>query len=94
MQAHLANPFAMLLNAEAVLHEMHHSASLERLAHQVYHPLDKITKVRTPSGAEAFDETVDAMADDPSAADLPESYADPEQLIGDEDDLADYDTRH
>lgn len=92
MQAQFANPFAMLINAEAVLQEMNSSASLEKLAHQVYHPLDKITKVRAPKDAAAFDESVDAMAEDPLAAELPESYADPEQLIGDDD--FDYDTRH
>lgn len=64
LQAHLANPFAMLLNAEAVLHEMHCSASLEKLAHKVHHPLDKVVKARLPAELADFDATVDAAIEE------------------------------
>jgi hypothetical protein len=72
LQAHLANPFAMLLNAEAVLHEMHCSESLEKLAHQVHHPLDKVIKARKPAELEDFDATVDAAIEElPPETELP-----------------------
>ena len=64
LQAHLANPFAMLLNAEAVLHEMHCSESLEKLSHQVFHPLDKVVKVRLPADLADFDATVEAAIEE------------------------------
>lgn len=70
VQTFSANPFAMLLNAEAVLQEMHRSESLEKLEHHVYHPLDKVTKARMPADLAAFDATVDAALEIEEADDM------------------------
>ncbi len=86
LNAHIANPFAMLLNAEAVLYEMNHSESLESLAHQIHHPLDKVTKVKLPQELAAYDENVEATIGD-DISDLPaEDRADAELLTKDMDE--------
>jgi len=71
LHSQLSNPFAMLLNAEAVLDYMHHSESLEKLAHQVHHPLDKVTRVSLPMELAAYDDNVEATIGD-DISDLPE----------------------
>lgn len=86
LNAHLANPFAMLINAEAVLYEMNQSEALESLAHQIYHPLDKVTKVQLPQELAAYDENVEATIGD-DISDLPaEDRADAELLTQDMDE--------
>lgn len=70
VQTYSANPFSMLLNAEAVLQEMHRSESLERLEHHVHRPLDKVTKVRMPADLAAFDASVDATLEIEEADDV------------------------
>ncbi|MFX1678433.1 hypothetical protein PV762_04310 [Mitsuaria sp. CC2] len=60
-QAFAANPFAMLLDPERVVHEVAASERLSRLRSRVYRPLDKplIAHVGAADQA-AFDEEVDA----------------------------------
>ncbi len=70
LSAHINNPFAMLINAEAVLSAMQHSEALERLAHQVHRPLDKVAQARLPQDLAAYDEDVDATIGD-DISDLP-----------------------
>lgn len=86
LNANIANPFAMLINAEAVLYEMNHSEALESLAHQIYHPLDKVAKVKLPQELAAYDESVEATIGD-DISDLPaEDRADAEPLASAMDD--------
>lgn len=70
LNAHIANPFAMLINAEAVLYAMNQSETLESLAHQIHHPLDKVAKVKLPQELAAYDESVEATIGD-DISDLP-----------------------
>jgi len=37
----LTDPFAMLLDLDSVVNEVHKSERLQRLSRRVYHPLDK-----------------------------------------------------
>lgn len=86
LNAHIANPFAMLINAETVLYEMNHSETLESLAHHIYHPLDKVAQVKLPQELAAYDENVEATIGD-DISDLPaEDRADAELLTQNLDD--------
>ncbi|MBI5258637.1 MAG: hypothetical protein HY855_19185 [Burkholderiales bacterium] len=61
-----ANPFALLLDPQAVLASIEHSDRLERLHRRVCRPLDKPVLPNAPAGtdARAFDQAVDDSADD------------------------------
>lgn len=86
LHSQLSSPFAMLLNAEAVLDYMHHSESLEKLAHKVHHPLDKVTRVSLPVELAAYDDNVEATIGD-DISDLPEEDRFDAPLDGGADDL-------
>ena len=56
-----ANPFAMLLDPERVVHEVAASERLARLRSRIYRPLDKpLIAHRGADDQAAFDEEVDA----------------------------------
>lgn len=61
-----SNPFALMMNPEAVLAAVAGSDRLLRLKSRICRPLDKPTIVPADGDAAAFDDAVDAMppADD------------------------------
>lgn len=63
----LADPFAMLISPDAVMHAVEHSDRLARLQRRVYRPLDRPW---IPLKASAdFDSAIDAEIDVPDLAD-------------------------
>lgn len=64
-----ANPFAMMIDPQAVITAMDRSDRLARLRRQVYHPLDKPLLARRDAKMAAFDELVDADPSDDAAGD-------------------------
>jgi hypothetical protein len=58
----VANPFALMMNPEAVLQALARSDRLERLQRRICRPLDKPVIAKAGSDAEAFDKAVDAQA--------------------------------
>lgn len=59
-----ANPFAMMIDPQAVITAMDRSDRLARLRRQVYHPLDKPFLARRDAKVAAFDDEVDADLSD------------------------------
>jgi hypothetical protein len=58
-----ANPFALLMNPEAVHAALAQSEHLNSLKSRVWRPLDQPLIPRTTDDAEAFDESVEATED-------------------------------
>ena len=65
-----ANPFALMMNPQAIVEAIEHSERLERLQRRVCRPLDKplIPKKKAAELA-AFDRDIDDAADEPFAED-------------------------
>lgn len=63
---HVANPFEMLVNPQAILHAMESSTRLQSLNRKVCRPLDKPAPSKPAEGGEivSFDATVDESVDD------------------------------
>lgn len=61
-----ANPFALMIDPQAVLQQVERSERLERLERHVCRPLDKPMLGRAQSASDDFDREVDAQegADD------------------------------
>lgn len=57
------NPFALLMEPEAIFAAMASSDRLARLKSRICRPLDKPLVTRGDSDASAFDDSVDAMAE-------------------------------
>ncbi|MCK6432568.1 MAG: hypothetical protein HUU30_05750 [Burkholderiaceae bacterium] len=64
-----ANPFALLLDPQAVLARVEHSQRLERLHRRVCRPLDKPVLPGQGGTARDFDRSVDEAGDEPAEAD-------------------------
>lgn len=62
-----SNPFALLLDPQAVVAVIERSERLARLQSRVCRPLDKPLIAHAPAGSEEFDSAVDAAADDADA---------------------------
>jgi hypothetical protein len=62
---HTASPFDMLVNPQAILDAIEHSASLEALQSTIWRPLERniVPKVAPAADARAFDATVDRSGD-------------------------------
>ncbi|MCB2020974.1 MAG: hypothetical protein M9915_04170 [Rhizobacter sp.] len=58
----VANPFALMMNPEAVLQALARSDRLERLQRRICRPLDKPVIAKAEPDAEEFDKSVDAQA--------------------------------
>lgn len=69
MQRHqiTANPFALLMNPEAVHAALAQSDRLNGLKSQVWRPLDQPLLPHTATDASAFDESVEAAEEDGDA---------------------------
>ena len=50
---HIANPFDMLVNPQAILDAIEHSAALEGLERKIWRPLERCAPVKPAQGAEA-----------------------------------------
>lgn len=59
-----ANPFAMMLDPEAVLKQIEHSERLERLQRRICRPLDKPLIGKAQGDVAAHNLAVDAADDD------------------------------
>jgi hypothetical protein len=59
-----ANPFALLMDPEAVHAALAQSAHLNNLKSRVWRPLDQPLIPRTSGDVDAFDESVDTAGDD------------------------------
>lgn len=70
-QALIANPFALMMEPEAVFQAMEHSERLNRLQRRVCRPLDKPLIPKIGDEANAFDQSVDAEPELPFMDDLP-----------------------
>ena len=57
---HAANPFALMLDPQAVFTAMEHSERLSRLQARICRPLDKPLIPKVPDDVAAFDLQVDA----------------------------------
>lgn len=62
-----SNPFALLLDPQAVMAVIERSERLARLQSRVCRPLDKPLIAHAPSGSDDFDQSVDATPDEPEA---------------------------
>lgn len=58
-----ANPFALMLDPQAVLQAMDQSDRLARLRSQVFRPLDKPLLSKLSDSVRAYDEAIDYEAD-------------------------------
>jgi hypothetical protein len=58
-----SNPFALMMNPDAVVQAMETSDRLRRLQRRICKPLDKPVATRPASDAAAFDNEVDAQDD-------------------------------
>ncbi|EHR71459.1 hypothetical protein BurJ1DRAFT_2630 [Burkholderiales bacterium JOSHI_001] len=67
-QARSANPFALMMDPQAVLDAVEHSERLGGLKRRVCRPLDKPLIPKCSAEQQAFDQSVDA--DDASDADF------------------------
>lgn len=54
------DPFALMMNPQAVLAAVEHSERLQQLARRVYRPLDKPLLKRNADGSAEFDGAIDA----------------------------------
>jgi hypothetical protein len=60
-----ANPFALMLDPQAVLAQIAHSERLERLQRRICRPLDRPLSTGGPAAeGDDFDDPVDVNADD------------------------------
>lgn len=59
-----ANPFALLMNPEAVHAALAQSAHLNNLKSRVWRPLDQPLIPHTTSDVDAFDESIESTAED------------------------------
>lgn len=59
-----SNPFALLMNPDAVVQAMERSDRLERLQRRICRPLDKPLIPCANTAAADFDREIDAAADD------------------------------
>ena len=57
--SYAANPFALMLDPQAVVHAMDQSDRLARLRSQIFRPLDKPLLSKLPASVQAFDEAID-----------------------------------
>ena len=66
--SHVANPFDMLVNPQAVLDAVEHSEALERLERKVWRPLERAAAPKPAQAADvnAFDAALDSAAEDES----------------------------
>lgn len=69
-QGLVANPFALMMEPEAVFQAIERSDRLNRLQRRVCRPLDKPLIPKIGDDADAFDQSVDAEPDLPTAEDL------------------------
>ena len=76
-QAHNANPFALMMDPQAVLAAVEHSSRLGALQRRVCRPLDKPLIPKCSAEQVAFDQTVDA--DDAGDADFDDGMGDGDQ---------------
>ena len=67
----IANPFALLMNPEAVHAALAQSAHLNSLKSRVWRPLDQPLIPRTGADVGAFDESVEAAADETDGSEFP-----------------------
>ncbi len=67
--ANLADPFAMLLVPDEVIHAVAHSDRLARLQRRVYRPLDRPWIPMKGSASAAFDSEIDAEPEVPDLSD-------------------------
>ena len=58
-----SNPFALMMDPEAIFAAMASSDRLARLQSRIWRPLDKPLVARTDADAVAFDDAVDATAE-------------------------------
>lgn len=65
-----ANPFALLMDPEAVHAALAQSAHLNSLKSRVWRPLDQPLIPRSSSDVDAFDESVETTIDDADSADV------------------------
>jgi len=68
-QSLYANPFALMMDPQAVVDAMERSERLNRLQSRVCRPLDKPLIPHVQGDRQAFDEAVDATADEVVEAD-------------------------
>lgn len=68
-QSLYANPFALMMDPQAVLQAMERSERLNRLQSRVCRPLDKPLIPLVNSDRDAFDEAVDAAEDEVDVSD-------------------------
>jgi hypothetical protein len=73
-QAPQANPFALMMDPQAVLSAVEHSARLGGLQRRVCRPLDKPLIPKCSAEQQAYDQTVDA--DDAGDADIDDGMDD------------------
>ncbi|WP_418314706.1 hypothetical protein [Piscinibacter sakaiensis] len=57
-----SNPFALMLDPQAVFAAVDHSERLARLHRQVFHPLDKPLISKLPESVQAYDEAIEYEA--------------------------------
>ena len=69
-QGLVANPFALMMDPEAVFQAIECSDRMNRLQRRVCRPLDKPLIPKIGDDADAFDQSVDAEPDLPTAEDL------------------------
>lgn len=70
LTANPANPFALLMNPDAVVQAMERSDRLGRLKRRVCRPLDKPLIPRVGKDVAAFDREIDAAVDAEPAEEL------------------------
>lgn len=68
-QSLYANPFALMMDPQAVLQAMERSERLNRLQSRVCRPLDKPLIPLVQGDRDVFDESVDAADDEPESSD-------------------------
>lgn len=64
----MANPFALLMDPEAVHAALAQSAHLNSLKSRVWRPLDQPLIPRSAADVDAFDESVEAAVEDADSA--------------------------
>ncbi len=61
--SYAANPFALMLDPQAVVNAMDKSDRLARLRSQIFRPLDKPLIAKLSDSVQAYDEAIDYEAD-------------------------------
>lgn len=67
---HHAHPFAVMIDPQAVLEAVERSERMQRLQRRVCRPLDKPLIPRVVAEAQAWDQAIDADADEAGEDDL------------------------